>query len=200
METKLGDNPTGGKTKLNRGQRIILIVALICLLPLGAAVLMRFVWTPPTVPSLGELMTPQAFPYQALQTLDGKALEAADATKVADGWLMVYAAPGACDAACQQSLYLTRQSRTAQYKGVMRLDRLWVITDAATPAPELLAQHPDLKTVRLVTPQDAIVLGGIGSSPRYIHLVDRRGQLVMRYTDNPEPMKFIKEVGRLIKF
>ena len=196
METKLATD----NAKLNRGQRIILIVAAICLLPLGAALLMRFVWTPPTAPSLGELMTPQAFPYQSLQTLDGKALLSADATNVADSWVMVFAAAGACDAACLQSLYLTRQSRTAQYKGSMRLERLWVITDATNPSPDLLAQHPDLKLARLVTPADAIVLGGIGSSPRYIHLVDRRGQLVMRYTDNPEPMKFIKEVGRLIKF
>lgn len=196
METKI--TPDNERTK--RGRRIILIVAAICLLPLGGALFMRFFWTPPTVPSLGELMTPQAFPYQALQTLDGKALVSADAINVADGWIMVFAAAGTCDAACQQSLYLTRQSRTAQYKGSMRLERLWVITDATMPAPDLLAQHPDLKIARLISPADAIVLGGIGSSPRYIHLVDRRGQLVMRYSDNPEPMKFIKEVGRLIKF
>ena len=183
--------------KFNRGQRIILLIAVVCLLPLAAAMMFRFVWTLPTLPSLGEQLTPQAFPYQQLVDLSGKPL--AQPT-VADGWLMVYAAPGTCDTACQQTLYLTRQSRTAQYKGSMRLDRLWVITDSTTPPAELIAAHPDLMLARPIALENVIGLGGIKASPRYIHLVDRRGQIVMRYSDNPEPMKFIKEVGRLIKF
>ena len=108
--------------------------------------------------------------------------------------------PGACDANCQKTLYLTRQSRTAQGKGSMRLDRLWVITDSTMPPAELIAAHPDLMLARPIALENVIGLGGIKASPRYIHLVDRRGQIVMRYSDNPEPMKFIKEVGRLIKF
>lgn len=183
--------------KLNKGQRTILIIAAVCLLPLAAALMFRFVWTLPTVPSLGEIVTPQPFPYEQLVDMTGKPLPH---TEVADGWLMVYAAPGACDAECQQTLYLTRQSRTAQGKGVMRLDRLWVITDSTVPSAELLAAHPDLLLARAVNVENVIGLGGIKASPRYVHLVDRRGQIVMRYSDKPEPMKFIKEVGRLIKF
>lgn len=183
--------------RMRRGQRIILIIAAVCLLPLIAALMFRFVWTLPTLPSLGEVVTPQPFPYAQLVDLTGKSLPHPE---VANGWLMVYAAPGVCDAECQQTLYLTRQSRTAQGKGSMRLDRLWVITDASTPAAELIAAHPDLMLARPLALENVIGLGGIKSSPRYIHLVDRRGQIVMRYSDTPEPMKFIKEVGRLIKF
>lgn len=183
--------------KLNRGQRTILIIAAVCLLPLLAALMFRFVWTVPTVPSLGEVVTPQPFPYAQLVDMKGKPLPHSE---VADGWLMVYAAPGACDAECQHTLYLTRQSRTAQGKGSMRLDRLWVITDATVPAADLLAAHPDLLLARPVAVEKISELGGIKTAPRYVHLVDRRGQIVMRYSDNPEPMKFIKEVGRLIKF
>ena len=193
METQL-EKPSD---RQRRGQRIILIIAAVCLLPLAAALMFRYVWTLPTVPSLGEVVTPQAFPYEQLIDLKGKPLvhEA-----VTDGWLMVYAAPGACDTACQQALYLTRQSRTAQGKGSLRLERLWVITDATEPTAELVAAHPDLTLARPLALESVIGLGGIKASPRYIHLVDRRGQIVMRYSDTPEPMKFIKEVGRLIKF
>lgn len=183
--------------KLNKGQRTILIIAAVCLLPLAAALMFRFVWTPPTVPSLGEAITPKSFPYEHLVDLSGKPLPHPD---VADGWLMVFAAPGECDAQCQQTLYLTRQSRTAQGKGSMRLDRLWIITDAAVPPADLRAAHPDLTIARPIAVEKITALGGVNGSPRYIHLVDRRGQVVMRYSDNPEPMKFIKEVGKLIKF
>ena len=82
----------------------------------------------------------------------------------------------------------------------MRVDRLWVITDAAVPDPALLAAHPDLQVARLINAGELPELGGVGQARRHLILVDRRGQMVMRYSDNPDPMKFIKELGRLIKF
>ncbi len=182
---------------MNRGQRTILTIAAVCLLPLAAALMFRFVWTPPVQPSLGVQITPQPFPFDQLQTLDGKPMPHAE---VAGGWLIAYAAPGQCDLPCQQTLYLTRQSRTAQGKASMRVDRLWVITDAAVPVKDLLAAHPDLILARLAPGGAVPQLGGAGAGPRNLYLVDRRGQMVMRYSDNPEPMKFIKELGRLIKF
>jgi hypothetical protein len=56
--------------------------------------------------------------------------------------------PGACDARCQHTLYLTRQARTAQGRNMARVDRLWLVTDATTPAASLLSEHPDLTVVR----------------------------------------------------
>jgi hypothetical protein len=39
-----------------------------------------------------------------------------------------------------------------------------------------------------------------GGDGRHINLVDRRGLLVFRYADDPEPKAFIRELGKLIKF
>lgn len=183
--------------KPNRSQRTLLIIATICVLPLVAALVLRFVWAPPAVASLGELIPPQPLAYERLMAADGRPLAHAS---VADRWLIVFASPGQCDAACQQALYLTRQSRTAQGKASVRVDRLWVITDAAVPDPALLAAHPDLQVARLINAGELPELGGVGQARRHLILVDRRGQMVMRYSDNPDPMKFIKELGRLIKF
>jgi hypothetical protein len=183
--------------KPNRGQRTLLIIAAVCVLPLVAALAFRFVWAPPMVASLGEQLPPQAFAYDKLVGRDGQPLSH---DEVADRWLIVYAAPGQCDAACRQTLYLTRQSRTAQGKASVRVGRLWVITDATVPEPALLAAHPDLQLARMAHAGDLSELGGQGQAGRHLLLVDRRGQMVMRYSDNPEPMKFIKELGRLIKF
>lgn len=182
---------------LNRGQRILLVIALICIMPLALALFMRFYWTPPSKPMLGDLLTPHSLDYADLKSLDGKTLAHA---KVEDRWTLVYASPGACDSRCQSTLYLTRQARTAQGKAAARLERLWVITDGAVPPVELSAAHPDLQIVRLDRPGALPELGGEGTQPRRLHLVDRRGQVVMRYGDQPDPMKFIKELGRLIKF
>ncbi|MBQ0930438.1 hypothetical protein [Ideonella alba] len=179
------------------GRRTLLLIAAICLLPLLAAVVLRLVWTPPKPDSLGELLPPQALAYDRLVGADGRPWPH---EQVADRWLIVYASPGQCDAACQETLYLTRQSRTAQGKASLRLGRLWVLTDDTQPDPALLAAHPDLQWAKLVQPGDLPELGGVKQAPRHLFLVDRRGQIVMRYSDHPEPMAFIKELGRLIKF
>lgn len=184
-------------TSSKRNRRTLLLIAAVCLLPLLAAVVLRLVWTPPAPDSLGELLPPRPLAFDRLRGPDGRPWPH---EQVADRWLIVYASPGQCDAACQQTLYLTRQSRTAQGKGSMRLGRLWVLTDAASPDPALLAAHPDLQWVRLSQVGDLPELGGVGPAPRHLFLVDRRGQIVMRYGDQPEPMAFIKELGRLIKF
>lgn len=185
-------------TTPHRGnQRILLLIAAVCLLPLLAAVALRLFWTPPTLASLGELLPPHALAYDRLLGTDGRPWPH---EQVADRWLIVYASPGQCDAACQQTLYLTRQSRTAQGKASLRLGRLWVLTDGAQPDAALLAAHPDLQLARLAQVGDLPELGGVGQAPRHLFLVDRRGQIVMRYSDQPEPMAFIKELGRLIKF
>ena len=79
-----------------------------------------------------------------------------------------------------------------------RIDRLWLITDAVVPAADLMAAHPDLVVIKATDGKVLQFLGG--SERRYINLVDRRGLLVFRYADDPEPKAFIRELGKLIKF
>jgi hypothetical protein len=79
-----------------------------------------------------------------------------------------------------------------------RVGRLWLVTDATTPATGLMAAHPDLVLIRATDAKVLQVLGG--SESRHINLVDRRGLLVFRYSDDPEPKAFIRELGKLIRF
>ena len=76
--------------KPNRSQRTLLIIATICVLPLVAALVLRFVWAPPAVASLGELIPPQPLAYERLMAADGRPLAHAS---VADRWLIVFASP-----------------------------------------------------------------------------------------------------------
>lgn len=178
-----------------KGRLILLAIVAIGVLPLLAALYFRHVSPPEVKATVGQPLNPVRLPFELLQRADGATL---DHPEVSGKWLVILAAPGGCDQRCQHALYLTRQARTAQGRNMARVDRLWLITDAATPAADLMAAHPDLVLIRTTDGKVLQLLGG--GERRYINLVDRRGQLVFRYSDDPEPKAFIRELGKLIKF
>lgn len=178
-----------------KGRLILLAIVAIGVLPLLAALYFRYVSPPEVKATVGQPLEPVRLPFELLQRADGVALEHPE---VSGKWLVIFAAPGNCDERCQHVLYLTRQARTAQGRNIARVDRLWLVTDATPPAHDLLAAHPDLVLVRATDGKVLQLLGG--GERRYINLVDRRGLLVFRYSDDPEPKAFIRELGKLIKF
>lgn len=178
-----------------KGRLILLAIVAIGALPLLAALYFRYVSPPAVKATVGQPLDPVPLPFELLRRMDGEALAHPE---VSGKWLVIFAAPGGCDERCQQALYLTRQARTAQGRNMARIDRLWLITDATTPAAGLMAVHPDLVAVKATDAKVLQLLGG--SESRHINLVDRRGLLVFRYSDDPEPKDFIRELGKLIKF
>lgn len=181
-------------TRLN-GRLILLAIIALGVLPLVAALYFRYVSPPQVRATEGQPLEPAPLPFQLLRRWDGTALEHPE---VSGKWLVIFAAPGGCDARCQHTLYLTRQARTAQGRNMTRIDRLWLITDGNPPAAELMAAHPDLVVIKATDAKLLQLLGG--SESRHINLVDRRGMLVFRYADDPEPKAFIRELGKLVKF
>lgn len=178
-----------------KGRLILLAIVAIGILPLLAALYFRYVSPPEVKATVGQPLDPVRLPFELLQRADGAKLEHPE---VSGKWLVILAAPGACDERCRHALYLTRQARTAQGRNMARIDRLWLITDAAAPAADLMAAHPDLVLIRAT---DGRVLQLLGAGERrHINLVDRRGLLVFRYSDDAEPKAFIQELGKLIKF
>lgn len=178
-----------------KGRLILLAIVAIGVLPLLAALYFRYVSPPEVKATVGQPLDPVRLPFELLQRADGAKLEHPE---VSGKWLVILAAPGSCDERCQHALYLTRQARTAQGRNMARVDRLWLITDAAAPAVDLMAAHPDLVLIKATDGKVLQLLGG--GERRYINLVDRRGLLVFRYPDDPEPKAFIRELGKLIKF
>jgi len=178
-----------------KGRWILLAIVAIGALPLLAALYFRYVSPPQVRATVGQPLVPLPLPFDLLQRKDGAALEHPE---VGGKWLVIFAAPGGCDERCQRTLYLTRQARTAQGRNMARIERLWLITDAVTPAAGLIAAHPDLVLIKATEAKVLQLLGG--SDSRHINLVDRRGLLVFRYSDDPEPKAFIRELGKLIRF
>jgi hypothetical protein len=198
-EIEAANNTPATSTAAPRGQYkgrlILLAIVAIGVLPLLAALYFRYVSPPEVTATVGQPLDPVRLPFELLQRADGAKLEHPE---VSGKWLVILAAPGSCDERCQHALYLTRQARTAQGRNMARVDRLWLITDAAAPAADLMVAHPDLVLIRATDGKVLQLLGG--GERRYINLVDRRGLLVFRYADDPEPKAFIRELGKLIKF
>ena len=177
------------------GRWIVLAIVAIGVLPLLAALYFRYVSPPAVKATVGQRLDPVPLPFELLQRLDGSPLVHPE---VSGKWLVVFAAPGGCDDRCRHTLYLTRQARTAQGRNMARIDRLWVVTGPTRPAADLMAAHPDLVLTKATDAKLLEILGG--SESRHINLVDRRGLVVFRYSDDPEPEAFIRELGKLIKF
>lgn len=188
-------NPVAAASSRLKGRLILLAIVAVGVLPLLAALYFRYVSPPEVMATVGQPLEPVRLPFELLQRADGAKLEHPE---VSGKWLVILAAPGNCDERCQHALYLTRQARTAQGRNVARIDRLWLVTDAVAPGPELMAAHPDLILIRATDGKVLQLLGG--DDRQTINLVDRRGLLVFRYADDAEPKAFIRELGKLIKF
>ncbi|MBK9117964.1 MAG: cytochrome C oxidase subunit I [Betaproteobacteria bacterium] len=140
----------------------------------------------------GELLPTRPAPEIAGTALDGAQFRV---TGLTGKWVLAMAAPGGCDAACQQQLYATRQARMIQGREMDRVTRVWFVTDDAPPPPALLAQHPDVVAVRV--PAGALAAWGKGADRIYV--VDPLGNLVLAFPRDPDIKAMAKDLTRLLK-
>jgi hypothetical protein len=160
----------------------LVAVFLACAAPIALAWLAwHFGWGTGSPGNYGEIIAPQALSGAPFEELRGK-------------WVLVSFDSAACDAYCEKKLYFMRQVRTAQGKDQTRLQRVWVLTDAASPRPELVAAIEGTLISR-VRPQ-----GFPGNPLDHIYLVDPLGNLMLRFPRDPDPSKMLKDLQRLMKY
>ena len=162
----------------------LLLVALVCIAPVILATLAYyFQWTPGGSGNYGELIPPRPVPGAPLEKLRGK-------------WVLVTFDAAACDAACEKKLYYMRQTRRAQGKEQLRVERLWLLTDAGKPRPELL---PAIEGTH-IAPAGDLAKAFPGDPAQHIYLVDPLGNLMLRFPPDPQPKGIIKDLNRLLKY
>lgn len=189
-------DPPGVETATRAGRRTLVLLAFVCALPILASYFAYYVWQPEGRTNYGELMVPASLPDTALPGVAG---QPDFARRELDGrWTLLFAAPGACDRVCTDALYLMRQSRLAQGEEMDRVARLWLVSDAATPAGDLLAPHAGLRLAR-ATPAWLARLPD-AERGRHVYLVDPRGDVMMRFPDNADPRRVVKDLQRLLKY
>lgn len=176
---------------MNRVKLLLLIGLFI--LPVAASYLAYYVWQPTARKNYGELIK-QVDAQLKGDGLDG---QASDLATLKGKWVMVYVGGGACPKICQDLLYYMRQTRTAQGKEMDRVERLWLLTDDVVPSAELQQAHAGLHYLRTsVSPTSQFVGSETGA---YLYMIDPLGHVMMRWPQNPDPSRMIKDIKQLLK-
>ncbi len=186
----------GGRWKL-------LLVLLACAAPVIASYFTYYVIRPEGRTNYATLIEPaREMPAQLpLTDLDGRAV---DARSLRGQWLLVVAAPAACDAACEQRLYAQRQLREMTGRERERVDKVWFVIDEQPIRPELraaLAAPPAARVLRVPAADLAQWLAPAPGEPldAHLYLVDPMGRWMMRTPPQLEPSRFKRDLDRVLR-
>lgn len=182
-------SPAGAPGMTRSGRRTLVLLALVTIAPVIASYAAYYLWPRDKRANYGELLVVAPAPEVRGQR-DGKPFALAD---LRGRWVLVTAADGACDAACARALYATRQARTMQGREMERIERVWLVR-SGTPAPQLVAEHPDLAIVAAPAGLSAFPEG-----ERKIYLLDPLGNLVLAFPGDPDIKAVSRDLGRLLK-
>ncbi len=163
------------------GRIKMLLILLVCASPVIASYFTYYVLRPEGRRNFGELIDPQR-PLPALQAtaLDGRSVPL---QSLKDQWLLVTVSGGACEERCQQNLYFQRQLRESLGREKERLDRVWLVSDAAS-VPEALRPALEGATV-LRVPADQLATWLAAAPGRqldeHLYVVDPLGNWMLRF-------------------
>jgi len=169
---------------------IILLIGGIAAFPLIGSYVLYLFWEPRNFVNYGELFGPVRIEADKAP---------AGFEPVRGKWAFLMVDSGGCDAYCQRKLYIMRQVRLTQGEDMQRVERVWLLDDVRTPAPELLA---DYKGTQVLAPGASGLLERLapeGKARDHIYLVDPLGNVMMRYPRDPDPSLIKKDLKRLLK-
>jgi len=189
------------RTVAGRWQLLLLLAA--CAAPVLASYFMYYVVRPEGRSNYATLINP-ARPMPAglvFTDIDGRAVPAAT---LRGQWLIVAVGDAACDAACEQRLFAQRQLREMTGRERDRIDKVFLVTDAAPLRAELraaLAATPATTVLRV--PREALAAWlqpAAGEAlDAHLYLVDPMGGWMMRAPPALEPSKFKRDIERVLR-
>jgi hypothetical protein len=171
---------------------MLLLIGAITLAPVVASYAVYYLAPRSAGSNYGTLLPTAAAPDIGGRTASGAPFRLAD---LRGRWVLVIGAAGECTAACERSLYATRQARTMQGKEQERIARALLVAGPAAPDAALLAEHPGLAVAQVAPEALALLPGGADA----IVLVDPLGNLVLRYPADPDVKGLAKDLTRLLK-
>ena len=188
-------------------KRRLLTIFLVALAPVMIAIFMYATgsFVPQGKTNKGTLLLPPIqFDELAAVNAKGKQL-AADEIKA---WQLIVLGAAECTEACEQRLYLTRQTRIGMGREVKRVKRLYLHTGdlGATAAlvEALQLDHPELAIAavdreRLLNALDQHNLGEQALNQHYILLADPLGNIMMVYTSENGERDLFDDLKKLLK-
>ncbi len=184
---------------VRRGRLKLIAVLLVCASPVIASYLMYYVFPPSGRTNFGTLIEPQR-PVPELRLVDASGRPYRIASLLGQ-WVLLQVDGGACDPACAAKLLALRQQRTMTGKERERLDRVWLVTDAAPLREGLLADYEGTIVARADRAElEALMPVEPGRRLEdYLWVIDPMGNLMMRFPADGEPSKIRKDISRLLR-
>ena len=194
------DGAEGRRTAVGRWKMIA--VMLMCAAPVIASYFTYYVIRPEGRSVYGVLIDPQReLPRLTATDRNGAPV---DIATLKGQWLLVAVADAACDALCEQQLYLQRQLRESLGREKDRMDRVWLVSDAA-PVPERLNNGLHGATVlRVPADQLARWLAPVSGHTlaEHLYVVDPMGNWMMRFParmDAAGASRAKRDIDRLLR-
>ncbi|HEX6239791.1 MAG TPA: hypothetical protein VFZ61_02810 [Polyangiales bacterium] len=186
-----------------RGRLQMALILLVCAAPVIASYLAVYVVRPGTGDAAyGDLVQPSV----GLPDINGIDLQGRSVPlrSLKGQWLLVAVGPAACDAACEQRLFLQRQLREMLGRERERLDKVWLVTDQAPLDSALQQAVTDGVPVHVLRVPRADVQRWLQPAPgqlldSHLYLVDPMGEWMMRLPTAPDPAKVKRDLDRLLR-
>lgn len=193
--------------KQNSHTRLMLVLlAAVFIVPILIAWIMYQnldSWWSGTTANHGELITPaRPIPDTQLHNAKGEPFES-DFLK--HKWTLIIFSPEECDPTCRENLYKTRQIRILLKRDQVRVQRLYITSEALPQAvyKELKEAHSDLLVARV--PENSMAEVTTLFEPDHkstggsIYLVDPLGNYMMRYPPEASPKMMLQDMKRLLE-
>ena len=110
----------------------------------------------------------------------------------------------ACESGCEKRLFAQRQLREMTGREKDRIDKLWLVTDAAPIDPALRAALDAAPATRVLRVPAAQLAAWLAPAPgesldAHLYLVDPMGRWMMRAPASLDPMKFKRDLDRVLR-
>jgi hypothetical protein len=178
----------------------LFLVIAACAAPVILSYLTYYVIKPQTRTNYGDLIDPRAYPIPDLGSVNLEG-QPASLQQFHGKWILLQVDGASCDEACKQKLYYMRQLRLTQGKEMDRIERVWLVTDAAPLDIGLMKQYDGTHLLR-VDPQKLAawlpIVEGTKASD-HLYMIDPLGNLMMRFPKDPDANKIKKDITRLLK-
>ncbi|MEP7057205.1 MAG: hypothetical protein ABI809_05480 [Caldimonas sp.] len=186
------------------GRLRMLLVLLVCAAPVVASYIAYFVIRPERRNNYSELIAPPR-PLPAGSTFTDLQGHPVAAGTLKGQWLLVVVAGGACDAICERHLWIQRQLRESLGRDSDRVDKVWLIDDAAAPRRETLdAVREGSAPATVLRAPPATIARWLEPAPGariedHIYIVDPRGEWMMRVPRDPDPARLKRDIEKLLR-
>ena len=114
-------------------------------------------------------------------------------------WTLIYYIDKHCDSLCFNNIYLLRQINTALGKDMNRVQRILLINEDKTNTDVIQKTYPHLLIIKNKLNELHNIIKSIKNDNANIFIVDPIGNVVLKYNQNFNGKKLLKDLKKLLK-